>query len=96
MDLAGKKAIVLGGSSGIGLATVEALAARGTTVVAGGRSPERIQSAAVELGDAARFETIDVLDRAGLAALFEREAPFRSGETIFKATSRFKERCSAR
>jgi NAD(P)-dependent dehydrogenase (short-subunit alcohol dehydrogenase family) len=30
----------------------------------------------VELGDAARFETIDVLDRAGLAALFEREAPF--------------------
>ena len=41
MDLAGKTAVVFGGTSGIGLATVERLAASGAKVIAISRSPEK-------------------------------------------------------
>ncbi|MCA9099923.1 MAG: SDR family NAD(P)-dependent oxidoreductase, partial [Planctomycetales bacterium] len=73
--LKNKKVIVLGGTSGIGLATVEALVAAGANVVAGGRSRERIESAQACTGQAARFVAIDVLDRDALRALFAAEAP---------------------
>lgn len=73
MELKGKKAVVLGGSSGIGLATTNQLAAEGANVVAVSRNPQRAKdsvSAGVEL------RAIDVRDRAALAALFSDEAPF--------------------
>ena len=41
MDLINKKAIVFGGTSGIGLATVKMLQIAGTEVVAIGRSSEK-------------------------------------------------------
>ena len=73
MELKGKKAIVLGGSSGIGLSTTNQLAAEGVSVVAVSRNPQRAKdsvAAGVEL------RAIDVRDRAALAALFSDEAPF--------------------
>jgi NAD(P)-dependent dehydrogenase (short-subunit alcohol dehydrogenase family) len=73
--LKGKKIIVLGGTSGIGLATVEALVAEGANVVAGSRSIEHIDAAREAIGGAARFVQIDVLDRPALSALFRGEAP---------------------
>jgi NAD(P)-dependent dehydrogenase (short-subunit alcohol dehydrogenase family) len=69
METKGKRAIVLGGTSGIGLATVELLAAGGADVVAGSRK-ERPLPAGV------RFRAIDVLDRAALERLFAEGAPF--------------------
>ncbi len=69
MDISGKKSIVLGGTSGIGLATVEQLAAGGATVIAGSRSERPLPKGAT-------FAQIDVLDRAGLEALFAKHAPF--------------------
>lgn len=41
MDVSGKKAIVFGGTSGIGLAAVKQLAALGAEVVAISRNPGR-------------------------------------------------------
>ena len=41
MDIAGKKALVFGGTSGIGLATSKQLAALGADVVALSRAPDR-------------------------------------------------------
>ncbi len=73
MQIDGSKALVFGGTSGIGLATVVRLAAGGGQVLALGRNPDR---ATGRLPSGVRSESIDVLDEAGLAALFEREAPF--------------------
>ena len=70
-QLEGKKAIVLGGTSGIGLAVVEALAACGALVVAGSR-----RGIAASTASNVSFEQVDVLDRDGLDALFKRHAPF--------------------
>jgi NAD(P)-dependent dehydrogenase (short-subunit alcohol dehydrogenase family) len=74
MELKDTKALVLGGTSGIGLATVKKLVAAGAQVTAGSRSAARIASARETVG-AAEFREIDVLDRHALGALFAELAP---------------------
>ena len=64
----GKKAIVLGGTSGIGLAATEMLRDAGAEVVAGGRRECDI--------DGVECVQIDVLDRQALATLFEKHQGF--------------------
>lgn len=63
-------ALVTGASSGIGLATARALTARGARVAIVGRSRDRLEAVARELGSerVASFP-LDLLDRAGLANL---------------------------
>ena len=68
MDLDGKKAVVLGGTSGIGLATVQQLLARGAAVVAGGRSQKNLD-AAKAAAPQAELRQVDVLARAALEQL---------------------------
>src|SRR5438132_13957013 len=73
MTLEGKRAIVLGGSSGIGLAATNQLASEGVSVIAASRHPQRAQQsvrAGVEL------QVCDVQDREALSALFAASAPF--------------------
>src|SRR5262249_27683222 len=50
MQLAGKKVVVVGGSSGIGLATAELAKAEGAEVVIASRSAEKLDAAAKKLG----------------------------------------------
>lgn len=61
-DLAGRSALVTGGTSGIGKACVERLCAEGMTVVFTGRSEERGEAVAVATG--ATFVRTDHRDRA--------------------------------
>ena len=75
MELTGRRAIVLGGTSGIGLAVVERLLAAGAEVTAGGRSEANVASASTA-APGARFQTIDVLDRDALERCFADSAPF--------------------
>ena len=73
MMLQGKRAIVLGGTSGIGLAATNQLASEGVSVIAASRHPQRAQGsvrAGVEL------QVCDVQDREALRALFAASAPF--------------------
>lgn len=73
MELTGKKAIVLGGSSGIGLAATNQLAAAGAEVIAASRNPQRAESL-VSAGVV--LHASDVRDRTALSALFANSAPF--------------------
>jgi NAD(P)-dependent dehydrogenase (short-subunit alcohol dehydrogenase family) len=50
MQLAGKKVVVVGGSSGIGLATAEMAKSEGAEVVVASRSAEKLEAAAKKLG----------------------------------------------
>jgi NAD(P)-dependent dehydrogenase (short-subunit alcohol dehydrogenase family) len=76
MRIQGRKAIVLGGTSGIGLEAARLLAKGGAEVVVGGRSEAHRKTAAETLGPNVDVREIDVLDRDGLASLFRDLAPF--------------------
>ena len=73
MELKGKKALVFGGTSGIGLATTLGLAERGAEVIAISRNPER---AGNDLPNGVSLKGCDVRDREALEALFAECAPF--------------------
>ncbi len=72
MDVSGKRALIFGGTSGIGLATAKQLAALGADVIALSRSPER----AGDVPQGITLRQCDVLDREALAELFQEYAPF--------------------
>lgn len=80
-SLAGKRAIVIGASSGIGLATAEALAVDGATVLICARGKERLEAAAREIvgrlpeaKDRITTRVVDGLDGAQVAAAVEQAA----------------------
>jgi NAD(P)-dependent dehydrogenase (short-subunit alcohol dehydrogenase family) len=73
MDVSGKKAIVFGGTSGIGLAAAKQLASLGATVIAVSREPEKSGD---ELPTGMSLQKCDVRDREVLAQLFQECAPF--------------------
>ncbi len=73
-DLSGKSAVVVGGTSGIGLAMAVGLAEAGADVVASSRRPEQVDEAAKAIeatGRRALRLTSDVADRATLQALLD-------------------------
>lgn len=72
MDVTGKKAVVFGGTSGIGLAAAKQLAALGAEVIAISRDPSK----AGDPGPGITLEQCDVRDREAMAALFKKLAPF--------------------
>ena len=70
MDLNGKRAIVLGGTSGIGLAVSKQLVAAGARVTAASRTANRAVAEGVTV------RPVDVLNRTALEQLFKALAPF--------------------
>lgn len=72
MDVSGKKAIVFGGTSGIGRAAANQLVEKGATVVVIGRDPAKAEG----LPEGTTFEACDVRDKDAMEALFAKLAPF--------------------
>jgi 3-oxoacyl-[acyl-carrier protein] reductase len=66
-----RKAVIVGGASGIGWATAKALAADGCAVTIADRNTEGAQARAAELGDPHGAGTVDVTDEASLQRLFD-------------------------
>ncbi len=76
MTLKGKKIIVIGGSSGIGLATASAAAAEGARVVIAGRSAEKLERARGEIGGRPGLFALDVTRDEEVRNFFERAGEF--------------------
>lgn len=76
LGLAGRVAVVTGGSSGIGLATARRFLDDGASVVICGRNRDRLDAACATLGENARVhaEVCDVLDPAAVQGLAESTA----------------------
>jgi len=75
VSLINKMVVILGGSSGMGLATAKAAKAHGARVVIAGRSRERLQAARAVLGDEVRTVALDIGDEMGTRALFSELGP---------------------
>ncbi len=71
--LAGKKVVVVGGSSGIGLATGELAKVEGAEVIIASRNAERVQAAAAKIG--AKGIPADVTNDQSIADLFRGCGP---------------------
>ena len=90
-ELAGRTALVTGGTAGIGFATARRLVAEGASVIITGRNPQRGQHAQGALGPTARFVAVDMADPIGvdrlardveLDILVNNAASFPAGMTV--------------
>jgi NAD(P)-dependent dehydrogenase (short-subunit alcohol dehydrogenase family) len=72
MSLSGKKVVVIGASSGMGLATALAAAEAGAKVTLVGRNSASLEKAVAEVGHGSQAVTADIADEGAIANLFEK------------------------
>ena len=94
LDLTDKTAVVIGGTSGIGLALTKALAQAGANVVPTGRRSAQVAAAASEvqaLGRRSLAQTCDVTDNGSLTQLLQSVcAEFASVQILVNCAGRTK------
>ena len=94
LELTGKTAVVIGGTSGIGLALSRGLAEAGANVVPTGRRTDLVQAAAAEvaaLGGRSLAQTCDVTDNGSLERLLQAVcAEFGSVQILVNCAGRIK------
>nr|NIO39774.1 SDR family NAD(P)-dependent oxidoreductase [Burkholderiales bacterium] len=72
MNVSGKKAVIFGGTSGIGLAAAKQLGALGAEVIAVSRDPDKAGEVPTEI----TLKKCDALDRDAVQALLKECAPY--------------------
>jgi NAD(P)-dependent dehydrogenase (short-subunit alcohol dehydrogenase family) len=70
MALNAKRIVILGGSSGIGLAVAQAAAKEGATVIVASNRKERVDQALAKLPEGTTGHALDVVDERAVKALF--------------------------
>jgi NAD(P)-dependent dehydrogenase (short-subunit alcohol dehydrogenase family) len=90
MTLDGKRIVVLGGSSGIGLATAQAAGREGASVVIVSSRRARVDEALATLRAGAERDVADLTDEGAVQSLFERigafdHLVFTAGESLLLA-----------
>jgi NAD(P)-dependent dehydrogenase (short-subunit alcohol dehydrogenase family) len=76
MDLNGKRIVILGGSSGIGMAVAQAAAKEGAALVIASSRQDRIDTALQQLPAGAQGHAVDLGDEAAIQGLFARLGKF--------------------
>ncbi len=76
MTLKDSRIVVLGGTSGIGLAVARAAISEGAEVVVGSSSTTRVSEAVAALGGNANGHAVDLSDEAATRAFFQRVGEF--------------------
>ena len=71
-----RKALIIGGSSGIGLATAKLLAFENWDVVIAARNPDRLAAAAKHIGSPVETKTVDMMDQTSVATLIDDVGAF--------------------
>lgn len=87
MTLKGQRIVILGGSSGIGLATAEAASAEGAELVIASSNRARVEEAVARLPKGTLGRTLDLTDEEAVKALFADlggfdQLVFTAGETL--------------
>jgi NAD(P)-dependent dehydrogenase (short-subunit alcohol dehydrogenase family) len=82
-----KRVVVLGGSSGIGLAVAQLAAAQGANVVVCSSNAERVEKAVASVGREAQGHAVDLSDERAVAAFFAKLGPldhlvFTAGDSL--------------
>jgi NAD(P)-dependent dehydrogenase (short-subunit alcohol dehydrogenase family) len=74
--LRNKRVVILGGSSGIGLAVAEQAASLGAQIVIASSNAERVQKAVESLGNNGQGHTLDLSDEQAVETLFSKVGAF--------------------
>jgi NAD(P)-dependent dehydrogenase (short-subunit alcohol dehydrogenase family) len=87
MSLNGQRVVILGGTSGIGLAVAQGAQRQGASVVVASSRKQRVDRALTLLADGAEGHAVDLSDEAQVRAFFERVGAFdhlvfTAGETL--------------
>lgn len=76
MKFQGQKIVVIGGSSGIGLATAKMAASQGASVVIASRSEEKLKKAASQIEGSVQALTVNTMEEGSVKAFFDQAGEF--------------------
>jgi NAD(P)-dependent dehydrogenase (short-subunit alcohol dehydrogenase family) len=76
LKLDGKRIVIIGGTSGIGLAVAQGAVAEGAEVVVGSSQAAKVETAARQLGNRASGHAVNVRDQDSVGAFFGEIGPF--------------------
>ena len=76
MGLDGKRIVIIGGTSGIGLAVAQGAIAEGAEVVVGSSQAAKVETATRQLGNRASGHAVNVRDENSVTAFFGDAGPF--------------------
>ena len=71
-----QKIIIIGGSSGIGLATAKGAVELGANVIIAARTAEKLEQARQEIGQSAETAVLDMSQEDKVQSFFEQVGPF--------------------